>query len=230
MSIITLKDVYKNKGKKITFGKIDLDLSLNQIVTVVGPKESGKSTFLNLLSGVDSSFNGDIFIDNHLIDEHTKSIVAYCPSVIMFDIQYKIKNLIKIYKMFYKDFDENKTIEFFAKNSIDINKKFGTFKIQDQYLIQLILVLGRQSLIYLIDDLFIQLNKDKINSMIETIKEYSSRSLIILTTNSFENTADFSNLFLFFKEGKLMSLITNEELHEKKSVNSYSWEVFSNVY
>ena len=42
MSIITFKDVYKTKGKQITFGKIDLDLSLNQIVTVVGPKESGK--------------------------------------------------------------------------------------------------------------------------------------------------------------------------------------------
>ena len=97
MSIITFKDVYKTKGKQITFGKIDLDLSLNQIVTVVGPKESGKSTFLNLLSGVDSSFNGAIFIDNHLINEHTKSIISYCPSVIMLDIQYKVKKLIKLF-------------------------------------------------------------------------------------------------------------------------------------
>lgn len=229
MSIITFKDVYKTKGKQITFGKIDLDLSLNQIVTVVGPKESGKSTFLNLLSGVDSSFNGDIFIDNHLINEHTKSIISYCPSVIMLDIHYNVKKLIKLFKSFYKDFDEEKTIEFLAKNSIDINKKLGSFKIQDQYLIQLILILGRQSLIYLIDDLFTQLNKDKINNIIEVIKEYSSRSLIILTTSSFDNTSEYSDLFLFFKEGKLMSLITNEELHTKKSVNSYSWEVFSYV-
>lgn len=229
MSIITLKDVYKTKGKQLTFGKINLDLSLNQIVSIVGPKGSGKSTFLNLLSGVDSFFNGDIFIDNHLIDEHTKSIISYCPSVIMLDIQYKVKKLIKLFKSFYKDFNEEKTIEFLAKNSIDINKKLGAFMIQDQYLIQLILILGRQSPIYLIDDLFVKLNKDKINSIVETIKEYSSRSLIILTTDSFENTAEFSNLFLFFKEGKLLSLITNEELHEKKSVNSYSWEVFTNV-
>lgn len=229
MSIITLKDVYKIKGKQITFGKIDLDLSLKQIVTVVGPKESGKTTFLNLLSGIDSSFHGDIFIDNHLIDEHTKSIVSYCPSKIMFDIKYKITHLIKLYKAFYKDFDESKTIEFFAKNSIDINKKLGSFNLQEQYLIQLILVLGRQSLIYLIDDLFVKLKKEEIDYIIEIIKEYSSRSLIILTTNSFEYTSEFSDLFLFFKEGSLKAFITNEELHEKKSVNSYSWEVFSNV-
>lgn len=228
MSGVQFKNVYKSYSKKHTFGNLNLDLSLNQIVNVVGPKKSGKTTLLNLLSGVESNFKGDIIIDEHLIDEHTKSLVSYCPSSLMFDMKFKIKDLLNLYKAIF-DFDLDKTTKFLAENSININKRLGSLKLKDQYLVQLLLTLGRNAKIYLIDDLFLKLKGQELLDILEIIKEYSSRSLIILTSESCQVCESFASLFLFFEKGKLSKAISKYELHEKKSVDSFSWEVFSNV-
>ena len=62
----------RNLSKKVIFNgeeinildKIDLDISSNTSLAVVGPSGSGKSTLLGLLAGLDSPSGGEKFFDD----------------------------------------------------------------------------------------------------------------------------------------------------------------------
>ena len=74
----------RNLSKKVIFNgeeinildKIDLDISSNTSLAVVGPSGSGKSTLLGLLAGLDSPSGGEIFFDDmplHSMSEDSRS-------------------------------------------------------------------------------------------------------------------------------------------------------------
>ena len=74
----------RNLSKKVIFNgeeinildNIDLDISSNTSLAVVGPSGSGKSTLLGLLAGLDSPSGGEIFFDDmplHSMSEDSRS-------------------------------------------------------------------------------------------------------------------------------------------------------------
>jgi iron complex transport system ATP-binding protein len=59
--------------KKMLFKVIDLKLETSQLVSLVGPNGSGKTTFLNTILGTTKSLHGNVQIDNESIIEIPKS-------------------------------------------------------------------------------------------------------------------------------------------------------------
>ncbi len=58
------KEFVKGSEKVVIFNDLDFSVSKNEKVVITGDSGSGKSTFLNLISGLDCCDSGDIFIDN----------------------------------------------------------------------------------------------------------------------------------------------------------------------
>ena len=74
-SEIRFKDVgfeYYDKNNKTSFslGPINLKLRKGEVVFIVGDNGSGKSTFLNLLTGLEMPSKGNIYYNGVLIDEN----------------------------------------------------------------------------------------------------------------------------------------------------------------
>lgn len=65
--IIELKQVYKDypqaDGRQTVLHGIDLDIQAGEFVAVVGPSGNGKSTLLNLLTGIDHPSCGEIIVN-----------------------------------------------------------------------------------------------------------------------------------------------------------------------
>jgi len=53
----------------IILNNLNLDVNEGEFVTIVGPSGCGKSTLLNILAGMDTSYDGEIFIDSKPIKE-----------------------------------------------------------------------------------------------------------------------------------------------------------------
>ena len=213
MSFLKIKNVYKCDKKNVIFGNFDLDLSLNQIVTIVGPRKSGKTTLLNIIAGMDNNYHGDIIINNHLLDYNTRNITAYCPNTIIFNKNLKIKNILKIQSDLFLDFNYLKAVDFLAKNSIDINKKLSYYNSQIQYFIQLIIILNRDVKLYLLDNIFTNIiDINLLYQIIDLLIEKSKSSLVILTCASYEYTINYSSLFVFIEYGKLYSVVSKNDL------------------
>ncbi len=68
MSIIEIKNLKKVYDEKTVpvhaVNGIDLSFTEGEFAAIVGPSGSGKTTLLNIIGGLDSASQGDIFIDN----------------------------------------------------------------------------------------------------------------------------------------------------------------------
>ena len=68
------KEYYQDNGNQlllnhVILNNLNLDINEGEFVTIVGPSGCGKSTLLNILAGMDTSYNGEIFIDSKPIKE-----------------------------------------------------------------------------------------------------------------------------------------------------------------
>lgn len=69
MADITLKKVIKRFGDVQTIHGIDLEIENGEFVVFVGPSGCGKSTLLRLIAGLEDITDGEVHIDNILVND-----------------------------------------------------------------------------------------------------------------------------------------------------------------
>ena len=68
MSKVQLKNISKSYGENEILHDIDLEVNDSEFLVLVGPSGCGKSTTLRLISGLESPNDGEIFMDDILIN------------------------------------------------------------------------------------------------------------------------------------------------------------------
>ncbi|PMH46690.1 ABC transporter [Vibrio sp. 10N.286.49.B3] len=69
MAEISLKQVIKRFGDIQTIHGVDLEIENGEFVVFVGPSGCGKSTLLRLIAGLEDITEGDIYINNELVND-----------------------------------------------------------------------------------------------------------------------------------------------------------------
>lgn len=69
MANILLKEVVKRYGNTQTIHNIDLDIESGDFVVFVGPSGCGKSTLLRMIAGLEDITDGEIHIDNKMVNQ-----------------------------------------------------------------------------------------------------------------------------------------------------------------
>lgn len=76
-------------GKKKIFNEINLSLDLNKVYGITGDSGSGKTTFVDLVSGLIKPSSGEIYLNNYLLEEvkdEWQKIISYIsPNPYLFD-------------------------------------------------------------------------------------------------------------------------------------------------
>ena len=74
--MIKLESVSKSFGEKKVIQNLDLEVKTNEILTLLGPNGCGKTTLLNILSGLTKPDQGNIYINDVLVSgkEGTKKV------------------------------------------------------------------------------------------------------------------------------------------------------------
>lgn len=106
--MLKVMDVSKSFSGKEAIKNIYLEVKTGTIMGLIGPNGAGKSTLLRTLVDIYEPDSGEIKIkgenikDNYLL----KQIIGYVPDKFDFFSSYQIKDIIKYYKLAYKNFDE----------------------------------------------------------------------------------------------------------------------------
>ena len=79
-----LYEYYQDNGNQlllnhVILNNLNLTIKEGEFVTIVGPSGCGKSTLLNILAGMDTYYNGEIYIDSKPIKEsaNTDRVVVF---------------------------------------------------------------------------------------------------------------------------------------------------------
>ena len=69
MGTISLKNISKSFGATEVINNLDLEIKDGEFLTLVGPSGCGKSTLLRIIAGLEQQTNGDVLIDNKIVNK-----------------------------------------------------------------------------------------------------------------------------------------------------------------
>ena len=71
MATLKLENIQKSFGSVEIIKGVDLDVQDGEFVVFVGPSGCGKSTLLRMISGLEQTSSGNIWLDGEWVNDHT---------------------------------------------------------------------------------------------------------------------------------------------------------------
>ena len=199
---------YKNQNKKI-FDNVNLRIDKGDRVGIKGSNGSGKTTILNLISGLIKETSGSISIDGYHNPYQNRNIWSKNISYVqqnVFLLNTTIKNNIILDEINFdnKKFEKLSSLldlnNFFKNLSYGINSDVGSDGILlsggQKQIISIARALYRDSDVIIFDEPSSALDESKSNNLLEIIKKLSADKTVIMVThdlNSFRSC--FNKIF-----------------------------------
>lgn len=228
MSKLEIKNLsmgYKNK----VLDDLNLELEKGQIVGLVGPNGAGKSTLLRILAGLEMTYKGNVLIDGENITYKTAEILSYQPDKFALSEKLSVKEVVKTYKLFFKDFDEDKFYKIFNEFNLPQKAKVKEMSKGMREKMQIALSLSRKAEIFLLDEPISGVAPSARKAIIQTIlNNFEEDNLIIVSTHLINQIEPLLDRVLFLSDGKIMINKTVDEIRseENMSIEDYFTEVF----
>ena len=228
MSKLEIKNLsmgYKNK----VLDDLNLELEKGQIVGLVGPNGAGKSTLLRILAGLEMTYKGNVLIDGENITYKTAEILSYQPDKFAMSEKLSVKEVVKTYKLFFKDFDEEKFYKIYEEFNLPQKAKVKEMSKGMREKMQIALSLSRKAEIFLLDEPISGVDPSARKAIIETIlNNFEEDNLIIVSTHLINQIEPLLDRVLFLSDGKIMMNKTVDEIRseENMSIEDYFTEVF----
>jgi ABC-type polar amino acid transport system ATPase subunit len=73
--ILKLENVVKRFGNRVILNEVSFEVSAGQVICLVGPSGTGKSTLLRCVNGLEDIQGGRILFEGNTVDAHSRSII-----------------------------------------------------------------------------------------------------------------------------------------------------------
>lgn len=208
---------------------LNLSLERGQIIGLLGPNGSGKTTFIKLINDLLTPTSGQILIDGKLPGVETKAMVSYLPERTHLDQIMKIKDLIKYFSDFYEDFRTERAFTMLKDLNIDQNARLKNLSKGTKEKVQLILVMSRDAKLYILDEPIGGVDPAARDYILHTIlNNYNEEATILLSTHLINDIESILDQVIFIRQGQLVLNASVDEIRmeQGKSVDSLFREVF----
>lgn len=229
-NLVEISRVEKGYGiKKKVFTNLNLNLESGKIIGLLGPNGSGKTTLIKMLAGLLKQDSGEIMIDGHKVGPETKAVVSYLPERTYFNESLKIKNLVNMFKDFYKDFDEERAYQMMGLLKIDPEMVFKKLSKGNKEKVQLIMVMSRRAKLYLLDEPIAGVDPAARDYILQTIiSNYDTEGTILISTHLIQDIENILDDVVFIKEGEIVCHQNADALRNERgqSIDEIFREVF----
>ena len=228
-SIVNAENLCKSYFTKDALQGANLRIEQGRIVGLLGPNGSGKTTFLKIAAGLLHPSAGRICIDGHEPGVYTKSIVSYLPDTEYLLKWMKVKDAVRFFKDFYKDFDEKKAAELLEFMNLDGNSSIKSLSKGMKEKLKLTLVLSRKAKLYILDEPLGGVDPTAREKILDAIiNNFSENSSMIITTHLVSDIERIFDEVAFMSAGEILLQGNAEELRQSKnkSIDALYREVF----
>lgn len=215
-NILEVNNLMKIFGRKTVLNDITLTLEPGKVLGILGPNGNGKTTLLNIITGLYKATAGEVKVDGILVGYESKKIVSYLQEK---DYLYKwmrIEDAVSFYKDFFEDFDEVKANELLGFMKLDKKLKVRNLSKGMLEKLGLTLTLSRKSKLYILDEPISgvdAISRDKIVDAI--INNLDEKASMIITTHYVGELEKLFDEVIFIGEGSIIEKGDAEDLREK---------------
>ena len=228
--IIKLNNMSKSYGNHKVLNNISFSLEGGQIIGLLGPNGSGKTSLIKILTGLINDYSGEVLVNGLKPGAKTKSIVAYLPEKTYLATWMTADDAINYIADFYDDFDKAKAMKMLDTFQLPHKQKARTMSKGQQEKLQLILVMCRNAHIYILDEPMGGVDPAARDFILRSIiQNRPAGSTILMSTHLIHDIEGVLDSIVMIGRGKLLMQDTVEHLTATgKTVNEVFKEVFAN--
>ena len=141
----------------------------------------------------------------------------------------RIKDLLKFFSDFYRDFDLNRAREMLSSLNLNENDKLKTLSKGNKEKVQLILVMARKARLYLLDEPIGGVDPAARDYILKTIlNNYSDDASILISTHLIQDVEQIFDDVIFLKNGSVVLDGSVDDIRSEKemSIDALFREVF----
>lgn len=227
--ILECKGLTRKFNHFFALSNVDLTLERGEIIGLLGPTGSGKTTLIKLINGLLLPTDGQITVNGSVPGVETKKIVSYLPERGCLDERRRISELISYYSDFYSDFDVSRAHTMLKDLDIDPSLRLKTLSKGTKEKVQLILVMSRDAQLYVLDEPIGGVDPAARDYILRTIlTNYNEDASVLISTHLIADVENVLDRVLFLQNGQITLNASVDEIRSghKKSVDALFREVF----
>ena len=222
-NLIEVQNIKKNYGKKEAVKGISFNVEENEILGLLGPNGSGKTTTIGMLLGLLKPTSGQIFINNLKLEENRIQIlemINFISPYIELPKKLTVKQNLYVYSKLYKVKNIKERIEYLSEKlriGELLNSITGELSSGQKNRVSLAKALINEPRVLLLDEPTASLDPevgDFVRSFLEEYKKEKKISILLASHNMNEVTRLCKSI-LMMKDGIIIDKGNPEELINK---------------
>lgn len=213
---IEIKNVSKSFSKIQALKDVTLTFEDGMIYGLLGRNGAGKSTLLNIITNRIFASSGEVLIDGENAEDNDNAMskVYIMSDAPLYPKDFKIKEIFKWTKEFYKDFDLELAEKYAKKLGLDTNKKIKSLSTGFASIYKLVIALSVNTPYLLLDEPVLGLdanNRELFYSLL--IEKYAEEPFtIIISTHLIEEISSIIEHAIVIDNGEILIDKSRDEL------------------
>ena len=216
---IQVENLSKSFSEKKVLKQVSFRIEPGNVLGFLGPNGAGKTTTIKILLGLLKPDQGEIKVlgqnSNKLLTEHKKKL-AYVPEKDFLYDFLTVREHIKLNQSFYEKWDEKLVTKYLQQFELSPEKKCSTLSQGEKKQLSLILALGGQPEIIIMDEPGSGLDPLKRQKLIEIIiKEMAVQNKTVLLSSHLLNVVEqVADKVVIINQGQVTEIRPVDELKE----------------
>jgi len=220
MELLECKNLWKSYDDKQVLKDINLKIPKGKIIGLLGKNGTGKTTLIKLINDLLTPTSGEILINGKKPGVESKEIISYLPEKTYIDKEMKVKDAIKYFEEFYKNFDSEKAKKLLKDLDLDINTKISKMSKGMQEKLQLILVMSRNAQLYILDEPLGGVDPATRDYILDTIlSNFCEGASVIISTHLIADIERILDEVIFIDKGQIIITSSADELRNKENAS-----------
>lgn len=218
--LLICKNVNKNYGNKKVLKNINFSIPRGKIIGLLGKNGTGKTTLIKLINDLLTLDSGEILIDGKKIGVESKKIISYLPERTYLDKSMTVNEVIDMFSEFYDNFDSKKARKLLKDLKLDVNSKLSKMSKGMQEKVQLVLVMSRKALLYILDEPLGGVDPATRDYILDTIlTNFNEEASVIISTHLIADIERILDEVIFIDNGKIELIENADKLREKEGAS-----------
>lgn len=218
MELLEVKNLSKHY-KSFDLKDISFTLPKGYIMGYVGPNGSGKTTTLNLITGILKCNDGEVYIDGRTCSEDVRAYreqIGYVGDESYFPDSFTAKNIRSVLKDFYASFSVEKFNGFLQKWNLPEKKQVKDFSRGMKVMLMFASVLSRDTKLLVLDEATNGLDPVMRTEILKLLQEYvmDGQRSVIFSTHILSDLEQIADYIYFIDQGRTVLHDAKDEMIE----------------
>ena len=220
MELLECKDLCKSFDNRVILDNVNIKIERGKIVGLLGKNGQGKTTLIKLINDLLTPTSGEVLINGKKPSIESKKIISYLPERTYFDKSMKVSDIIKYFKEFYDNFNEEKALKLLDDLELDKNLCLAKMSKGMQEKVELILVMSREADLYILDEPLGGVDPATRDYILDTIlSNFKDGASVIISTHLIADIERILDEVIFIDKGKIILTGDADTIRKKEKTS-----------